>query len=245
LWPSINGSDGLGASSLDGSSLGTSVNEGVGGGGDDNAEPLGAVSSSGGALHVRQQLQLHEEATQQGHHHHVHRSEQRAARKFRRLLQACWPHLPPSLRAWLFSGAFLRECAAKFEALDTGAQGHLNLGQMKAVIGQLLDGLHATHAPVRRAPTAAAAAEAMLAATAAVDIAGDADEAISGGGTDAYAVAAGAAAAPAVAEAAASDSTALDAAEPTLGGLSAAAMVRSFDADGDGAIDAAEFVPVV
>jgi hypothetical protein len=57
-------------------------------------------------------------------------------------------------------------------------------------------------------------------------------------------VAAGAAAAPAVAEATAADSTALDA-EPTLGGLSAAAMVRSFDADGDGAIDAAEFVPVV
>jgi len=63
-------------------------------------------------------------------------------------------------------------------------------------------------------------------------------------GTDAYAVAAGAAAL-AVAEAAAAASTALDAAEPTLGGLSAAAMVRSFDADGDGAIDAAEFVPVV
>jgi hypothetical protein len=111
LWPSINGSERLGASSLDGSSLGVTINEDTSRGGDD-AGPLGTS-----------------EPTQQDHHHHVHEAEQRAARKFHRLLQACWPQLPPSLRAWLFSGAFLWECAAKFEALDVGSQGYLDLGR--------------------------------------------------------------------------------------------------------------------
>lgn len=112
LWPSINGSERLGASSLDGSSLGVTINEDASRGGDD-AGPLGTS-----------------EPTQQDHHHHhVHEAEQRAARKFHRLLQACWPQLPPSLRAWLFSCAFLRECAAKFEALDVGSQGYLDLGR--------------------------------------------------------------------------------------------------------------------
>ena len=92
LWPSINGSERLGASSLDGSSLGVTINEDASRGGDD-AGPLGTS-----------------EPTQQDHHHHhVHEAEQRAARKFHRLLQACWPQLPPSLRAWLFSCAFLRD----------------------------------------------------------------------------------------------------------------------------------------
>jgi hypothetical protein len=102
----------MGVSSLDGSSLGSSINEGASRGGDD-AGPLGTS-----------------EPTQQDHHHHhVHEAEQRAARKFHRLLLACWPQLPPSLRAWLFSGAILRECAAKFEALDVGSQGFLDLGR--------------------------------------------------------------------------------------------------------------------
>jgi len=82
LWPSINGSERLGASSLDGRSLGVTINEDASRGGDD-AGPLGTS-----------------EPTQQDHHHHhVHEAEQRAARKFHRLLQACWPQLPPSLEA--------------------------------------------------------------------------------------------------------------------------------------------------
>jgi hypothetical protein len=109
---SINGSEWLGASSLDGSSLGSSINEDASRGGDD-AGPLGTS-----------------EPTQQDHHHHhVHEAEQRAARQLNHLLQSCWPQLPPSLRAWLFSGAFLRECAAKFQALDVGSQGCLDLGR--------------------------------------------------------------------------------------------------------------------
>ena len=68
----------MGVSSLDGSSLGSSlgssINEDASRGGDD-AGPLGTS-----------------EPTQQDHHHHhVHEAEQRAARKFHHLLQACWP----------------------------------------------------------------------------------------------------------------------------------------------------------
>ena len=132
LWPSINGSERLGASSLDGSSLGVTINEDTSRGGDD-AGPLGTS-----------------EPTQQDHHHHhVHEAEKRSAGSStasckpagRSCRQACargsfrapfCGSAPPSLRpstsarraTWTWAGASSRSGLIGLSGLD-GLRIHL------------------------------------------------------------------------------------------------------------------------
>ena len=111
-WPSINVSKHFGASSLDGCSLGNSINEGASRGGDD-ARPLGTSEPTNRTTTTTTCTRP---------------SSGRPGRS----TASCRPagrSCRPACARGSFRTFFWGDCAAKVEALDVGSQGYLDLGR--------------------------------------------------------------------------------------------------------------------